>query len=403
MFSAMKNKKIIVGVTGGIAAYKAAVFVRLLVKQGAEVQVVMTEFAKKFIGTLTLATLSKRPVISQFYNPENGDWNSHVDLGLWADAMVIMPATANTMGKAANAVADNILVTTYLSAKCPIFWAPAMDLDMFKHPAVNNNIDILKKYGNHFIDADTGELASGLVGKGRMAEPEKILEYLSEYFNSEKKLSGKKVLLTAGPTHEAIDPVRFIANSSTGKMGYAIAEELAKQGAEVTIVSGPVNISCNNAQIKIINVVSAKQMYQACEQIYKNVDIAVFAAAVADYSVKNISETKIKKQGNELSLNLVKNADIALEMGKMKTAKQINVGFALETDDEMQNARKKLIEKNFDFVVLNSLNDKGAGFEHDTNKITIIDKYNIVEKFELKPKTETAVDIVNKIVNYCNT
>ncbi len=398
----MKNKKIIVGITGGIAAYKAAVFVRLLIKEGAEVQVVMTEFAKKFIGTLTMATLSKRPVLSQFFNPENGDWNSHVDLGLWADALVIVPATANTMGKAANAVADNLLVTTYLSAKCPVFWAPAMDLDMFKHPAVNKNIKILKSYGNHFIDADLGELASGLVGKGRMAEPETIVSYLKNFFNIDKKLEGKKIIVTAGPTHENIDPVRFLGNRSTGKMGYAIANELEKHGAEVKLISGPVDIKCQNSNIELIKVQTAQQMYEACKEDYSQCDIAIFAAAVADFSVKNKSNSKIKKQTEELSIKLVPNVDIAKEMGHIKKNNQLNIGFALETDNEMFNAKEKIKNKNFDFIVLNSLKDKGAGFEYDTNKISIIDKNNNVENFELKSKTDVAIDIVKVILKYYN-
>jgi len=398
----MKNKKIIVGITGGIAAYKAAVFVRLLIKEGAEVQVVMTEFAKKFIGTLTMATLSKRPVLSQFFNPENGDWNSHVDLGLWADALVIVPATANTMGKAANAVADNLLVTTYLSAKCPVFWAPAMDLDMFKHPAVNKNIEILKSYGNHFIDADLGELASGLVGKGRMAEPENIVNYLKNFFNVDKKLEGKKIIVTAGPTHENIDPVRFLGNRSTGKMGYAIANELEKHGAEVKLISGPVDIKCKNSNVELIKVQTAQQMYEACKEDYSQCDIAIFAAAVADFSVKNKSNSKIKKQTEELSLKLIPNVDIAKEMGHIKKSDQLNIGFALETDNEMYNAKEKIKSKNFDFIVLNSLKDKGAGFEYDTNKISIIDKNNNVENFELKSKADVAVDIVKAIIKYYN-
>jgi len=349
-----------------------------------------------------MATLSKRPVLSQFFNPENGDWNSHVDLGLWADALVIVPATANTMGKAANAVADNLLVTTYLSAKCPVFWAPAMDLDMFKHPAVNKNIKILKSYGNHFIDADLGELASGLVGKGRMAEPETIVSYLKNFFNIDKKLEGKKIIVTAGPTHENIDPVRFLGNRSTGKMGYAIANELEKHGAEVKLISGPVDIKCQNSNIELIKVQTAQQMYEACKEDYSQCDIAIFAAAVADFSVKNKSNSKIKKQTEELSIKLVPNVDIAKEMGHIKKNNQLNIGFALETDNEMFNAKEKIKNKNFDFIVLNSLKDKGAGFEYDTNKISIIDKNNNVENFELKSKTDVAIDIVKVILKYYN-
>lgn len=394
----MKNKNILVGITGGIAAYKAAIFVRLLIKEGANVQIVMTEFAKKFIGSLTLATLSKRPVISEFYDPENGHWNSHVDLGLWADAMVIAPATANTMGKAANGIADNLLLTTYLSARCPIFWAPAMDLDMFKHPAVNKNIETLKSIGNHFIDAETGELASGLDGKGRMAEPEKILEYLKFFFDGQKKLKGKKIVITAGPTYENIDPVRFIGNRSSGKMGYALAAELAKQGAEVSVISGPVHIKCENPEVKIINVQSAREMYEQTKIIYPDCDIAIFAAAVADYKPEFSQDNKLKKNTDKLTVNLVPTVDIAKEMGEIKSDKQFNIGFALETDNEIKNAKAKISNKNFDFIVLNSLNDEGAGFLYDTNKISIIDKNNNVINFELKSKTEVAKDITDKVI-----
>jgi len=395
----MKNKNIIVGITGGIAAYKAAILVRLLIKGGAEVQVLMTPFAEKFISNLTLATLSKRPVLKMFYNPENGDWNSHVDLGLWADAMIIAPATANTMGKAVNGIADNLLLTTYLSARCPVFWAPAMDLDMFNHPSVQESISKLKSYGNYIIDADFGELASGLEGKGRMAEPENIVKHLCNFFDSKKKLKGKKVLITAGPTYEKIDPVRFIGNRSSGKMGYALAETAAEKGAEVCLISGPVNIKLNHKNINIINIESAEEMYQAVNQYYSEYDISIFSAAVSDYSVKNTFEEKIKKGPENFSLKLFPTKDIACEMGKLKKEKQVNIGFALETENEIENAQKKIKKKNFDLIVLNSLKDKGAGFGYDTNKISIIDKNNNIQRFELKTKKETAQDIINKIID----
>ncbi len=394
----MKNKNILVGISGGIAAYKAALFVRLLIKEGANVQVIMTEFAKKFIGPLTLATLSKNPVITEFFNPENGQWNSHVDIGIWADAFVIAPATANTLGKAANGIADNLLLTTYLSARCPVFWAPSMDLDMFKHPAVIANIEKLKSRGNYIIDAETGELASGLDGKGRMSEPENIVQQLKFFFNSDKKLSGKNVLITAGPTYEKIDPVRFIGNNSSGKMGFAIADEMEKNGANVTVISGPVNIKCQNPNIKIINIQTANEMFEQTKLLYPNCDIAVFAAAVADYTPEFPAENKLKKQTDKITLNLVPTIDIAKEAGKLKSQKQINIGFALETENEIFNAKEKIKNKNFDLIVLNSLNDKGAGFAHDTNKISIIDKNNNVINFELKSKVDVAKDICLKII-----
>ena len=394
----MKGKKIIVGITGGIAAYKAAILVRLLIKKGAEVQVLMTPFSEKFITPLTLATLSKRPVLKMFYNPENGDWNSHVDLGLWADLMIIAPATANTMGKAVNGIADNLLLTTYLSARCPVFWAPAMDLDMFQHPTVQENISKLKSFGNYIIDAATGELASGLEGKGRMAEPETIVENLENFFFSKKKLKNFKVLITAGPTYEKIDPVRFIGNRSSGKMGYALAETLAEAGAEVILISGPVSIKPKHNNIKKISVESAEEMFNAAEKEFSECNISIFAAAVSDYSVENTSEIKLKKKSDDLTLILSPSADIALEMGKRKKNNQITVGFALETDNEIHNAEKKIKNKNFDFIVLNSLKDKGAGFAFDTNKVSIIDKYNNIERYELKSKKEVAKDIVNKIL-----
>jgi len=388
----------LVGITGGIAAYKVAILVRLLVRNNNNVKVVMTPMAKHFITPLTLATLSKNPILVDFYNPENGDWNSHVDMGLWADAYVIAPATANTIAKMANGIADNLLLTTYLSAKCPVFFAPSMDLDMFKHQATQKNIQTLVERGNFVIDATSGELASGLEGKGRMAEPEIIYNSLCEYFKSDKKLSGKKVLITAGPTYEHIDPVRFIGNHSSGKMGFAIAEEFAKQGADVFLVSGPVKMQTENKKISKFDVVSAQEMYEKCIELFKTVDIAVFAAAVADYRPKSKAQNKIKKQNDDLKIELEKTPDIALNIGKIKKSSQITVGFALETDNEMENAKLKLKNKNLDLIILNSLNDKGAGFNTDTNKISIIRKDLSVLNFEIKTKTEVAKDIVEEIV-----
>ncbi len=393
----MKGKKIIIGITGGIAAYKAAILIRLLIKKGAEIQVITTPFAEKFITPLTLSALSKKPVLKMFYNPENGDWNSHVDIGLWADAFVIAPATANTIGKAANGIADNLLLTTYLSAKCPVFWAPAMDLDMFRHPAVQKNIQTLKSFGNYIIDAETGELASGLEGKGRMAEPENIVNFLENHFSQKKKLRNLKVLITAGPTYENIDPVRFIGNRSSGKMGYALAEVFAENGAEVTIISGPVNIKPENREIKIISVESAEEMYNQTKKHFPENNIIIFAAATADYTPENPAISKIKKKTNYLNIKLKPTTDIALELSKIKLKNQTTVGFALETDNEIINAKNKLKKKKFDFIVLNSLKDKGAGFGYDTNKISVIDKDNNIKNFELKSKTEAAGDILNII------
>lgn len=394
----MKGKKILLGITGGIAAYKAAILIRLLIKKGAEIQIITTPFAEKFITPLTLATLSKRPVLKLFFNPENGDWNSHVDLGLWADAFIIAPATANTMGKAANGIADNLLLTSYLSAKCPVFWAPAMDLDMFLHTAVQQNIERLKSFGNYIIDAETGELASGLEGKGRMAEPEKIVEMLDDFFQKKKKLNNYIVTITAGPTYEKIDPVRFIGNRSSGKMAYALAENLANLGAKVNLVSGPVSLKAKHSNIKIFHVESAEEMYLATKRLFSTSNIIIFAAAVADYTPENKQLNKIKKKSDNLNLILKSTKDIAKELSNSKKDKQITVGFALETNNELENAKKKIRNKNFDFIVLNSLNDKGAGFAHDTNKITIIDKNNKIERFELKSKKEVAKDISNKII-----
>jgi phosphopantothenoylcysteine decarboxylase/phosphopantothenate--cysteine ligase, prokaryotic len=398
MPSVLKDKHIIIGITGSIAAYKAAILIRLLVKAGAEVKVIMTPMAKQFITPLTLATLAKNPILVDFYNPENGDWNSHVDIGMWADLYLIAPASANTIGKMANGIADNLLLTTYLSAKCPVCVAPAMDLDMYAHPANLKNLETLKSYGNKIIEPASGELASGLMGKGRMEEPEAIVKYIEDFFFQPLELRGKHFLVTAGPTFEAIDPVRFIGNWSSGKMGYALAEELANRGANVTLVSGPTNLSTIHPNINRINVISAEQMYQKCVEEFPNTNGAIMCAAVADYRPESYSDVKIKRKSDDLTINLTPNKDIAAELGKMKTAKQVLVGFALETNEEEQNSIKKLKSKNLDFIVLNSLRDKGAGFHHDTNKISIIFKDGNIEHFDLKSKAEVAQDIVNQVV-----
>ncbi|MBO7133169.1 MAG: bifunctional phosphopantothenoylcysteine decarboxylase/phosphopantothenate--cysteine ligase CoaBC [Bacteroidales bacterium] len=392
----LNGKHILLGVTGSIAAYKAANIVRLLVTQGAEVKIVMTPLAKQFITPLTLATLAKNPIYVDFFNPENGEWNSHVSLGMWADAYLIAPATANTIGKMANGIADNLLLTSYLSAKCPVFVAPAMDLDMFAHPAVQKNIETLKSYGVHFIDAEDGELASGLVGKGRLAAPEKIVENLDVFFNGQMSLTGKKVMVTAGPTYEKIDAVRFIGNYSSGKMGYAIAEECASRGAEVVLVSGPTSLNVHNCNIKLVRVNSAREMYEACNSEFPQCNAAVLSAAVADFTPQNVSDTKIKRKDNNLEITLKPTDDIAATLGKQK-GDRVLVGFALEKENELENAIGKLERKNFDFIVLNSMNDKGAGFNHDTNKITIINRSKEVKNFDLKPKVMVAKDIVDEI------
>lgn len=394
----MKGRKIILGISGSIAAYKAAVLTRLLVKEGAEVKVIMTESAKDFITPLTLSTLSKNPVLSQFVKNEAGEWNNHVELGLWADAMVVAPASANTLAKMAHGECDNLLLAVYLSARCPVFVAPAMDLDMLQHPSTQQNLQSLQGYGNHTIAPGHGELASGLVGTGRMAEPEEIMEQLKQFFSEKKKLSGKHALVTAGPTHEALDPVRFIGNNSSGKMGFAIAEALAHAGAKVTLVSGPTQLIPQHPEIEIKRVTSAADMYAACTEVFPTTDISVLSAAVADYRPATVADQKIKKKGNDLTLQLVKTHDIAAELGKQKKSGQFIVGFALETENEEQNAMKKIEAKNFDLIVLNSLNDKGAGFGHDTNKIKLIDKKGEVFEFSLKNKKEVANDIVNAIV-----
>lgn len=395
----MKDKHIVLGITGGIAAYKTASLARLFVKAGAQVQVIMTPNAKQFISPLTLSTLTGRPVISEFFTANTGEWHSHVDLGLWADAMIIAPATASTIAKMANGVADNMLVTSYLSARAQVFVAPAMDFDMMKHPSTIANIKALTSYGNIIIDPAEGELASHLIGKGRMEEPEKIFDRVNLFFNSSHDLDGKKVMITAGPTYERIDPVRFIGNFSTGKMGYAIAEEAARRGADVTIVSGPVSIAPHNHAIKVIKVESAAQMLDACLAQFDSSDIAIMTAAVADYAPETMAQNKIKREKDETpTIRLKKNKDIAATLGARKRPGQILVGFALETDHELDNATEKMTRKHLDMIVLNSLRDTGAGFGYDTNKVTIIKADGSETSFPLKPKSEVAKDVIDNIL-----
>ncbi len=401
----MLNKKILLGVTGSIAAYKSAHLIRLLVKAGAEVKVIMTSSAADFITPLTLSTLSKNPVLIDFQKDKTGEWNNHVALGLWADVMLIAPTSANTIAKMANGLCDNLLLASYLSARCPVFICPAMDLDMLVHPSTISNLHKLQQFGNHIIEPQEGELASGLFGKGRMAEPEEIISFLADFFMSlaektkpTQSLVGKKALLTAGATREYIDPVRFISNNSSGKMGYAIAEELAEQGAKVTLVSGKTNLDIKHANIQRIGVESAAQMYEATVHYVPENDIIIHCAAVADYTPKEKAIQKIKKKEDDLTIELVKTTDIAKEVSKLLQPHQLHVGFALETNDELNHAAEKLQRKKFDMIILNSLQDQGAGFEHDTNKITIIDKENNMYAFPLKSKIEVAKDIVNVIV-----
>ncbi len=394
----LKGKNIILGITGSIAAYKAATLVRLLIKEGANVKVIMTQMAKEFITPLTMATVSKNPILVDFYNPENGDWNSHVSLGLWADLYLIAPASANTLAKMNYGIADNLLLTTYLSARCPVAVAPAMDLDMYNHPSTQNNINSLKNLGVTIIEPGMGELASGLTGKGRMEEPELIVEAVKHLFIKKKSLLGKKAIITAGPTVEQIDPVRFISNNSTGKMGYSIANELFSRGAEVTIVSGPVNIEPQYKQINVRKVTSAQEMLDVTTSEYENgVDIIIFTAAVADYTPIDVPTSKIKKEKKEkISLELKSTPDIAKYIGSIKKNGVFHVGFALETESGLENAKDKLSAKQLDMIVLNSLKDQGAGFATDTNKITIIDKINIKEH-PLKSKKDVAIDIIDYI------
>mgnify|MGYP003540199310 CR=1 FL=1 len=392
----LKGKKIVLGITGSIAAYKACLVIRELVKRGAEVQVVITPAGKEFITPITLSTLTQKPVVSEFFSQRDGTWNSHVALGLWADAMLIAPCTASTLGKMANGVADNMLVTTYLSMKAPVFIAPAMDLDMYAHPSTARNIQRLKEYGNLFIEPASGFLASGLEGKGRMQEPEVIVDELDNFFEP-KDLEGKDILITAGPTYEKIDPVRFIGNYSSGKMGFALAEECARRGAHVRLVSGPVSIKANHSNIERIDVESAQQMYDACLERFDKVDAAILCAAVADYRPEHSATEKIKRTADDMCLRLLPNKDIAAELGKRKAAWQTLVGFALETDHEKMHAIEKLKKKNLDFIVLNSLQNKGTCFMSDENQITILSAQGSTE-YERKSKADGARDIVEHLV-----
>jgi phosphopantothenoylcysteine decarboxylase/phosphopantothenate--cysteine ligase len=393
----LENKKILLGVSGSIAAYKIATLTRLLVKSGAEVKIVMTPAATEFITPLTLATLSKNPVLSQFVKDQTGTWNNHVELGLWADIMLIAPATAHTLAKCANGICDDLLTAVYLSAKCPVMFAPAMDLDMYKHPSTIENMAKLQQFGNQILQAGYGELASGLVGEGRMAEPEELLDTLTKYFSYNSILANKNIIITAGPTQEAIDPVRFISNHSTGKMGYAIANVLAKAGANVTLITGPTHLTKPDSSINLVGVRSAHEMFEATKGYFSQADIIILAAAVADYTPTIVADKKIKKKESTFNIELIKTVDIAKTLGQQKTPTQIMVGFALETDNELTNALGKLESKNLDMIVLNSLNDKGAGFGHDTNKISIINKDGTIIDFDLKRKSDVALDIVKAI------
>lgn len=394
--SVLKGRKIVLGVTGSIAAYKSCLIVRLLVKAGAEVQVVMTSAAKEFVGPLTFSTLTKKAVISEFFDRRDGSWHSHVALGLWADAMVVAPATASTIAKFANGVADNMLTTTYLSMRCPVFVAPAMDVDMYNHLATQANLRTLSLHGDQIITPTTGELASGLDGKGRMEEPEQIVEILESYFSKSRDLAGKKILVTAGPTYEKIDPVRFIGNYSSGKMGYSLAEECATRGAEVVLVSGPVAISLENPNVRIVHVENAEEMFNAVTKEFANCDVAILCAAVADFTPYSMAESKIKRGNNDMTIKLKPTKDIAAELGRLKKNGQHIIGFALETDNEKANALYKLEKKNLDFIVLNSLKDKGAGFAVDTNKISIISRTS-TKDFPMKSKRDVASDIIDEL------
>ncbi len=399
--SVLSGKKVILGISGGIAAYKTATLVRLLIKAGAHVQVIMTPASKDFVTPLTLSTLSKNPVHSTFYNDEeeNVQWNNHVELGLWADLMVIAPATANTLSKMVNGNCDNLLIATYLSAKCPIYFAPAMDLDMYKHPSTIASFNALRQFGNTIIPAELGELASGLSGEGRMAEPSTIIAFIESDLLSKLPLKGKKILVTAGPTYESLDPVRFIGNHSSGKMGFDIADEAASLGAGVILISGPTNLRVKNNLINVVDVVSAEEMYKACHLFFNDVDVVISAAAVSDYRPKNVAVQKIKKNDNNFSIELEKTKDILASLGEIKQ-NQFLIGFALETENEIENAKSKISKKNLDLIVLNSLQDAGVGFGSLTNKVTFIDSNFNIEPKELKTKEEVAIDILNKVINH---
>ncbi|MFM2229676.1 MAG: hypothetical protein RL607_934 [Bacteroidota bacterium] len=398
--SVLSGKKILLGVSGGIAAYKTATLVRLFIKAGAQVRVVMTPASLDFVTPLTLSTLSKNPVYSSFYNDEEShQWNNHVELGLWADFMVIAPATANTLSKMANGNCDNLLIATYLSAKCPVYFAPAMDLDMYKHPSTLQSFQQLQHFGNLMIPAESGELASGLSGEGRMAEPENIIAFIEKDLASKLPLRGKKILITAGPTYEPIDPVRFIGNHSTGKMGYDIADYAAQMGAEVILVSGPSHLTLNQSSVQIHRVVTADEMYQACMAVFSTCDVAICAAAVADYRPIQVATEKIKKNEDNFTIELTKNKDILAALGAQKE-EQLLIGFALETENEIANAQLKIQKKNLDLIVLNSLRDSGAGFGTPTNKVTFIDKANRIETLALKTKEAVAQDIIEKVIQH---
>lgn len=394
----LKGKHIILGITGSIAAYKAAYLIRGLVKKGAEVQVVITPAGKEFISPVTLSALSSHPVICDFFSGKDGSWHSHVDLGLWADVMLVAPATASTIGKMANGIADNMLVTTYLSCKAPVFIAPAMDLDMFAHPSTQHNLDLLRSYGNRIIEPTEGELASHLMGKGRMEEPDKIIEILDHFFETSRRLEGKHILITAGPTYEKIDPVRFIGNYSSGKMGFALAEVCAEEGAEVSLITGPVSLNISHPNVHRIDVESAEDMYDAAMRVFPTVEAAILCAAVADYRPEMQMTEKIKREKEgAMMLKLIPNKDIAASLGAIKQPHQILAGFALETNDETKHAIEKLKHKNLDFIVLNSLRDKGAGFRYDTNKVTLLDAKGESIAYPLKDKRDVAGDIINKL------
>jgi len=396
----LTGKRIILGVTGSIAAYKAVYLLRLLIKEGAHVQVIMTASAKEFVGPVTFSALSGKTVLSDFFGSEGGDWNSHVEMGVTADLMLIAPVTATTLGKMAHGIADNLLVTTYLSARCPVVVAPAMDMDMYEHPSTQQNLNILKGFGNQVIEPGKGELASGLEGRGRMEEPEEIVKFIRQLDTgpSKKKLLNKQVLVTAGPTHENIDPVRFIGNHSSGKMGYAIAEAFAARGAKVFLISGPVSVGTRSAGVEVINVTSAAEMFDACEDLIDSMNVAVFNAAVSDFTPVETSSKKVKRGSDEWTIKLKPTKDIAAEMGKKKGDEQIFVGFALETDHEVEHARSKLQKKNMDLMVLNSLREEGVGFGTDTNRVTMIDRFGNTDEFELKLKHQVAADLVDRVV-----
>lgn len=399
--SVLSGKKILLGISGGIAAYKTASLVRLFIKAGAHVQVIMTPASKDFITPLTLSTLSKNPVFSEFYNKDdkNEEWNSHVELGLWADLMVVAPATANTLSKMANGLCDNLLIACYLSAKCPVYFAPAMDLDMYIHPSTIESFQSLKTFGNIMIPAENGELASGLSGEGRMAEPENIVAFLEADLESKLPLKGNKIMITAGPTYEAIDPVRFIGNHSSGKMGFDIAQSAANLGASVVLITGPTHCKMSNSLVQVVPVVSAQEMYEACHKYFDDVDVAIAAAAVADYRPVNVSSQKIKKTADNFVIELEKTKDILASLGEIKK-NQFLIGFALETENEIENAKAKIEKKNLDLIVLNSLQDEGAGFGKDTNKVTFIDRSFQTETMDLKSKAAVADDILNKVIAY---